>query len=155
MVFDIVVCLNWFIQWKQVLQRKKLIQKKQIKFSKSKKRHICGLRNFWKNILCYIKFFTGLRYYKEALEKNPLDANFLFKRANAYGKLFQMQKGLADVDRMAKIDPTNIRGVIRRVKFLYLNGEFEKCFVLSFNHMKIRKQPPYFALGCRTVSKCN
>ncbi|XP_044748777.1 uncharacterized protein LOC123309639 isoform X2 [Coccinella septempunctata] len=93
----------------------------------------------------------GLRYYKEALGNDPLNPDLLYKRANAYAKCFDMQKGLADVDRIEKIDPANVIGKARKIDFLYLNGEFEKCLMNSFNNLKIRKQPPYFALGCLTA----
>ncbi|XP_045478877.1 uncharacterized protein LOC123683919 [Harmonia axyridis] len=89
----------------------------------------------------------GLWYYKEALYKNPKDTSLLYKRSDAYGKSFEMQRALADIQRIAKIEPMKLNAVARKTKFLFYNGEFEKCMVTCFNHMEIRKKPPYFTLG--------
>ncbi|KAL3265340.1 hypothetical protein HHI36_009548 [Cryptolaemus montrouzieri] len=89
----------------------------------------------------------GLQYYNQALAMNPQDPKLLQKRSDANRKYFRMEAGMADVQRSLKINPDDLSGINRLLKFLYLNGEFEKSLLLNMKYSKIRKQPPHFTDG--------
>lgn len=65
-------------------------------------------------------FFTqgdypgAVKAYTEAIKRNPVDAKIFSNRAAAYSKLMEFNIALKDCDKCIELDPTFIKGYIRK-----------------------------------------
>lgn len=59
---------------------------------------------------------NAIKYYSEAIRRNPEDPKIYSNRAACYTKLAEFSLGLKDCDECIKLDPTFIKGHIRKGK---------------------------------------
>lgn len=64
------------------------------------------------------QFADALKYYSEAIKRNPSDAKIYSNRAACYTKLAAFDLGLKDCDTCLELEPTFVKGWIRKGKIL-------------------------------------
>lgn len=64
------------------------------------------------------KFAEALKCYSEAIKRNPSDAKVYSNRAACYTKLAAFDLGLKDCDKCLELEPTFVKGWIRKGKIL-------------------------------------
>ncbi|KAH8266668.1 hypothetical protein KR018_008726, partial [Drosophila ironensis] len=69
---------------------------------------------------CFKKgdYSTAVKFYSEAIKRNPVDPKLYSNRAACYAKLAAFDLGLKDCESCIQLDPTFIKGYIRKGKIL-------------------------------------
>ncbi|XP_022110937.1 stress-induced-phosphoprotein 1-like [Acanthaster planci] len=78
---------------------------------------------------CFQKgeFATAVTHYTEAIKRNPDDAKLYSNRAAAYTKLAEFGLGLTDCEQCIKMDPTFLKGYLRKGHILYGMKRFSEA----------------------------
>jgi len=89
------------------------------------------------------KFPEALKHYTEAIKRNPNDAKIYSNRAACYTKLAEFNLGLKDCDECIRLDPSFVKGYIRKAKIeqglkQYSKAEvsYERALEVSPNHQE-------------------
>ncbi|KAB7495336.1 Stress-induced-phosphoprotein 1 [Armadillidium nasatum] len=61
---------------------------------------------------------SAIKHYSEAIKRSPGDAKIYSNRAACYTKLAEFNLGLKDCDECIKLDPTFVKGYVRKGKIL-------------------------------------
>jgi len=69
----------------------------------------------------------AIKHYTEAIARNPDDAKIYSNRAASYTKLTEFNLGLKDCDSCIRLDPTFIKGYIRKGKIHQAMRQFSKA----------------------------
>jgi len=69
----------------------------------------------------------AIKHYTEAIARNPDDAKIYSNRAASYTKLTEFNLGLKDCDNCIRLDPTFIKGYIRKGKIHQAMRQFSKA----------------------------
>jgi len=73
------------------------------------------------------KFPEALKHYTEAINRNPSDAKIYSNRAACYTKLAEFNLGLKDCEECIRLDPTFVKGYIRKAKIEYGLKQYSKA----------------------------
>lgn len=71
-------------------------------------------------------FGNAVKYYTEAIKRNPSDSKIYSNRAACYTKLMSFDLALADCESSIKIDPTFVKAYLRKAKVLQGMGRHSK-----------------------------
>lgn len=84
---------------------------------------------------------SAIKHYTEATRRNPNDAKIFSNRAACYTKLAEFNLGLKDCDECIKLEPTFIKGYIRKAKiqqglkqFRQAQESYQKALEVDPNH---------------------
>ena len=69
----------------------------------------------------------AIQHYTEAIKRNPEDAKLYSNRAACYQKLAEFKLALQDCEDCIKLDPTFVKGHVRKGMALYALKEFTKA----------------------------
>ncbi|XP_072032482.1 stress-induced-phosphoprotein 1-like [Amphiura filiformis] len=91
-------------------------------------------------------FPSAIKHYTEAIKRNPDDAKIYSNRAACYTKLAELALGLKDCDKCIELDPTFIKGYLRRgtilkgmKKYTEAMTAFEKAHELDENNSEAKE----------------
>ena len=69
----------------------------------------------------------AIEQYSQALEINPADADFYFRRGGSYGRLGQYDRALEDLDQAVRLDSGHVGAYSTRGITYFLLGEYLKA----------------------------
>jgi len=69
----------------------------------------------------------ALKYYTEAIKRNPTDAKLYSNRAACYAKLMEFNMAIRDSDECIKLDPSFVKGYLRKGASLMAIKEFSRA----------------------------
>lgn len=69
----------------------------------------------------------ALKYYSEAIKRNPTDAKIYSNRAACYAKLMEFNMAIRDSDECIRLDPTFVKGYLRKGASLMAIREFSRA----------------------------
>ncbi|GAA5944051.1 hypothetical protein JCM10213_008983 [Rhodosporidiobolus nylandii] len=73
-------------------------------------------------------FATAVSHYTESIKRNPTDARGYTNRAQAYTKLMALPEALKDAEKAIEVDPSFVKGYIRKSTVLFAMKEFDKAY---------------------------
>eukprot|EP00172_Hildenbrandia_rubra_P002439 Plantae.Rhodophyta-Hildenbrandia_rubra.ctg3291.p1 GENE.Plantae.Rhodophyta-Hildenbrandia_rubra.ctg3291~~Plantae.Rhodophyta-Hildenbrandia_rubra.ctg3291.p1 ORF type:complete len:421 (-),score=126.63 Plantae.Rhodophyta-Hildenbrandia_rubra.ctg3291:867-2129(-) len=73
------------------------------------------------------KFPEAIKYYSEAIKRNPKDPAAYSNRAAAYTKLGEFPMALKDCDKCLEMDPKFMKAYVRKGKLHFGMKEYHKC----------------------------
>lgn len=92
---------------------------------------------------------TAIRFYKEALELVPNDAETYYRLAWSHGNLHQVDLAVASVDKAIQLNPDNINYFVYADRMLARNKQWDK--IISYWNIFIERHPDvsraYFERG--------
>ncbi|GAA5940908.1 hypothetical protein JCM3775_006845 [Rhodotorula graminis] len=72
-------------------------------------------------------FASAVTHYAESIKRNPDDPRGFTNRAAAYTKLMALPEALKDAEKAIEMDPTFVKGYIRKSHVLFAMKEFDKA----------------------------
>lgn len=69
----------------------------------------------------------AIQHYNEAIKRNPEDARVFSNRAACYTKLLEFQLALKDCEECIRLDPTFLKGHIRKANVLFAMKEYTRA----------------------------
>ncbi|XP_038071862.1 stress-induced-phosphoprotein 1-like [Patiria miniata] len=108
---------------------------------------------------CFQKgdYATAVKHYSEAIKRSPDDAKLFSNRAAAYTKLAEFRLGLADCDHCIKMEPTFLKGYLRRGYILYgmhryseARTAFQKVLDIDPSHAEAQQQVTKSIMAARS-----
>ncbi|KAG7484769.1 hypothetical protein MATL_G00053470 [Megalops atlanticus] len=79
----------------------------------------------------------AMKYYTEAIRRNPTDVKLFSNRAACYTKLLEFQLALKDCEECIRLDPTFIKGYTRKAAALEAMKDFTKAMVFYQKAMEV------------------
>ncbi|GAA6030672.1 hypothetical protein JCM8097_006265 [Rhodosporidiobolus ruineniae] len=73
-------------------------------------------------------FATAVSHYTESIKRNPSDARGYTNRAQAYTKLMALPEALKDAETAIEVDPSFVKGYIRKSTVLSAMKEHDKAY---------------------------
>eukprot|EP00033_Pygsuia_biforma_P002986 GCRY01003287.1.p1 GENE.GCRY01003287.1~~GCRY01003287.1.p1 ORF type:complete len:556 (-),score=142.03 GCRY01003287.1:37-1704(-) len=82
-------------------------------------------------------FPGAIRHYDEAIKRNPRDCRTYSNRAACYLKLAEPVIAAKDADKCIELDPTFIKGYLRKGMCHFMQKEYHKCLEIYDEGLKI------------------
>eukprot|EP00088_Acartia_fossae_P053946 TRINITY_DN6163_c0_g1_i5.p1 TRINITY_DN6163_c0_g1~~TRINITY_DN6163_c0_g1_i5.p1 ORF type:complete len:327 (+),score=110.15 TRINITY_DN6163_c0_g1_i5:48-1028(+) len=88
---------------------------------------------------CFKKgeFADAVKYYSEAIKRNPADAKIYSNRAACYTKLTAFDLALKDCDKSIELDPSFVKAYLRKGNVLKAMGQTQKAMDVYEKAMEI------------------
>ncbi|KAG5873554.1 hypothetical protein JTB14_001453 [Gonioctena quinquepunctata] len=89
----------------------------------------------------------SLKFYDEAVRKNPKDRRALVARAKARAKAGSCHGALEDITEALKIKPNEFIGLVTKAHISYIDCEFEDGLLQNSRLLSHRRKPEDFYIG--------
>nr|XP_023018092.1 tetratricopeptide repeat protein 25-like [Leptinotarsa decemlineata] len=116
-----------------------------------KKEEIFGYQTYWRelgNHLSKLELYQkSLKYYDEAVLRNPTNRKTLVARAIARGKTGFHQGAMEDLKNALEEDPYELFTLAKKAHITYLSCDFEEGLIQNLRQLATRGKPEDFYIG--------
>lgn len=100
------------------------------------------------------KYEEAAAYYTEAMKKNPNDPRVFSNRAQCHIYLGALPEGLEDADKCIELNPTFLKGYVRKAKVQFLMNNYENALVTYLEGLKCDPNNLEVLDGLRRCAAC-
>lgn len=99
------------------------------------------------------KFAESIKFYSEAIKRDPKTGTFYFNRAYAYTKLMDFDRAHSDCEKGLKLDPKNAKGYYRKGQIELLLKKYHQAMDSFRTGLKVKPGDKACTLGLQQVTQ--